>query len=80
VPVSRRAAVSRQAGWISPVVLVGGVVCGTWRSTVTTCESRGSRKRAGRLGLRCARRPHDSRRSSDVISGRWRRWHSPRAA
>jgi hypothetical protein len=30
VPVSRRAAVSRQAGWISPVVLVGGAVCGTW--------------------------------------------------
>jgi Winged helix DNA-binding domain len=30
VPTSRRAAVSRQAGWISPVVVVGGVVCGTW--------------------------------------------------
>lgn len=30
VPPARRAAVSRQAGWISPVVLVGGVVCGTW--------------------------------------------------
>jgi len=30
VPASRRAAVSRQAGWISPVVVVGGVVCGTW--------------------------------------------------
>jgi hypothetical protein len=30
VPKARRAAVSRQAGWISPVVLVGGVVCGTW--------------------------------------------------
>ncbi|MGH3077463.1 MAG: DNA glycosylase AlkZ-like family protein [Gaiellaceae bacterium] len=30
VPASRRTAVSRQAGWISPVVLVGGVVCGTW--------------------------------------------------
>ena len=29
-PTSRRAAVSRQAGWISPVVVVGGVVCGTW--------------------------------------------------
>jgi hypothetical protein len=22
--------VSKQSGWISPVVLVGGVVCGTW--------------------------------------------------
>jgi hypothetical protein len=30
VPTSRRAAVSRQAGWISPVVVVGGVVRGTW--------------------------------------------------
>ncbi|HUF01035.1 MAG TPA: winged helix DNA-binding domain-containing protein [Gaiellaceae bacterium] len=30
VPRSRRAAVSKQAGWISPVVVVGGVVCGTW--------------------------------------------------
>jgi hypothetical protein len=29
-PSPRRAAVSRQAGWISPVVIVGGVVCGTW--------------------------------------------------
>jgi hypothetical protein len=30
VPLARRAAVSRQAGWISPVVIAGGVVCGTW--------------------------------------------------
>jgi Winged helix DNA-binding domain len=30
VPTSRRAAVSRQSGWISPIVVVGGVVCGTW--------------------------------------------------
>jgi hypothetical protein len=30
VPASRRAAVSRQSGWISPVVVVGGVVSGTW--------------------------------------------------
>jgi hypothetical protein len=30
VPASRRAAISRQAGWISPVVVAGGVVCGTW--------------------------------------------------
>lgn len=29
-PWARRAAVSRQAGWISPVVVVGGAVCGTW--------------------------------------------------
>lgn len=31
IPQVRRAAVSRQAGWISPVVVSGGVVCGTWR-------------------------------------------------
>ena len=30
VPAKRRAAVSRQSGWISPVVVAGGVVCGTW--------------------------------------------------
>jgi hypothetical protein len=30
VPSGRRAAVSRQSGWISPVVLRGGVVSGTW--------------------------------------------------
>jgi len=30
VPSSRRAAVSRQSGWISPVVVGGGVVRGTW--------------------------------------------------
>ncbi|HEX9495786.1 MAG TPA: crosslink repair DNA glycosylase YcaQ family protein, partial [Candidatus Limnocylindria bacterium] len=29
-PVKRRSAVSKQAGWISPVVLSGGVVRGTW--------------------------------------------------
>ena len=31
IPQARRAAVSRQAGWISPVVVSGGVVSGTWR-------------------------------------------------
>jgi DNA glycosylase AlkZ-like len=30
VPTARRSAVSRQAGWISPVVVAGGVVSGTW--------------------------------------------------
>jgi hypothetical protein len=30
VPATRRAAVSKQSGWISPVVVAGGVVCGTW--------------------------------------------------
>lgn len=30
VPAGRRAAVSKQAGWIAPVVVSGGVVSGTW--------------------------------------------------
>lgn len=30
VPAARRAAVSKQSGWISPVVVAGGVVRGTW--------------------------------------------------
>jgi len=30
VPAPRRSAVSKQSGWISPVVVAGGVVCGTW--------------------------------------------------
>ena len=30
VPSARRGAVSKQSGWISPVVVAGGVVCGTW--------------------------------------------------
>jgi len=30
VPAARRAAVSRQSGWISPVVVAAGVVKGTW--------------------------------------------------
>jgi hypothetical protein len=30
VPTPRRAAVSRQSGWIAPVVVAGGVVCGIW--------------------------------------------------
>jgi hypothetical protein len=29
-PAARRSAVSKQSGWISPVVVAGGVVCGTW--------------------------------------------------
>jgi hypothetical protein len=30
VPPARRGAVSRQSGWISPVVVAGGIVRGTW--------------------------------------------------
>jgi winged helix DNA-binding protein len=33
VPARRRTAVSKQSGWISPVVLAGGVVRGTWGVT-----------------------------------------------
>jgi hypothetical protein len=31
IPRGRRTAVSRQSGWIAPVVVVGGVVGGTWQ-------------------------------------------------
>jgi hypothetical protein len=31
VPPGRRAAVSRQSGWIAPLVVAGGVVRGTWK-------------------------------------------------
>src|SRR5687768_5165999 len=30
IPAARRRAVSRQSGWIAPVVVAGGVVTGTW--------------------------------------------------
>jgi hypothetical protein len=30
IPPGRRTAVSKQAGWIAPIVTVGGVVAGTW--------------------------------------------------
>jgi len=30
IPTGRRPAVSTQSGWIQPVVIVGGVVRGTW--------------------------------------------------
>jgi hypothetical protein len=30
LPQARRRAVSRQSGWIAPVVVAGGVVSGTW--------------------------------------------------
>jgi DNA glycosylase AlkZ-like len=61
VPPARRAAVSRQAGWISPVVLLGGVVAGTWELDGSTVQvtwfseaggpaTRGLRTEASRLG------------------------------
>jgi hypothetical protein len=36
VPAARRSLVSRQAGWISPVVLRNGVVAGTWELDAET--------------------------------------------
>ncbi len=38
--VSRRAEVSRAAGWISPVVIAGGAVAGTWELTGDTVNVR----------------------------------------
>lgn len=37
-PAARRRAVSRTAGWIAPVVVVGGVVCGTWELARDTVQ------------------------------------------
>jgi hypothetical protein len=37
---SRRAEVSRAAGWISPVVIAGGTVAGTWKADGTTIALR----------------------------------------
>jgi len=34
-PAKRRREVSKQSGWISPVIVFGGVVCGTWDRTAT---------------------------------------------
>ena len=30
IPAARRTAVSKQSGWIAPIVVAGGVVSGTW--------------------------------------------------
>jgi len=51
IPASRRAAVSRQSGWIAPVVVAGGVVSGTWELdgdsvTIGWFEEAGSPPRA----------------------------------
>jgi hypothetical protein len=46
VSAAHRAAVSRQAGWISPVVLRGGVVCGTWELDDGTARIRWFREAA----------------------------------
>jgi hypothetical protein len=38
IPPGRRAHVSRTAGWIAPLVLVGGVVSGTWALNLDRVE------------------------------------------
>lgn len=38
IPASRRREVSRQSGWIAPVILRGGVVSGTWQLRDSTVE------------------------------------------
>ncbi len=65
LPLARRPLVSRTAGWISQVVLVGGAVAGTWTHAVkkdrlaievapwrrlTAAEQRGIDKEAARIG------------------------------
>jgi hypothetical protein len=51
VSPARRAAVSRQAGWISPVVVAGGVVAGTWELQPSTAPISWFRE-AGRVPRR----------------------------
>ena len=55
VPSNRRRAVSKQSGWISPVVLAGGVVRGTWglagdRVVVAWFKEGGAVQRTGLWG------------------------------
>jgi hypothetical protein len=50
VPAKRRRSVSKQSGWIAPVVLAGGVVRGTWelgddRITITWFKEAGAMPR-----------------------------------
>ena len=47
---ARRRAVSKQSGWISPVVVAGGVVCGTWELDGDGVQSPGSGRPASRRG------------------------------
>ncbi len=54
VPPSRRTAVSRQAGWISAVVVAGGVVGGTWELDDTEARIAWFRE-SGRPPLRMLR-------------------------
>jgi len=51
VSPARRAVVSRQAGWISPVVVAGGVVAGTWELQPRTARISWFRE-AGRVPRR----------------------------
>lgn len=55
VPVARRRLVSRQSGWIAPVVVAGGVVSGTWeldadRVRIAWFAEAGRRPRAALTG------------------------------
>jgi hypothetical protein len=55
VPARRRTAVSKQSGWIAPVVLAGGVVKGTWqlagdRLVVAWFKEAGAVQRTGLQG------------------------------
>ena len=57
VPAARRSAVSRQSGWISPVVVAGGRVSGTW-------ELKGTEVRIAWFGE--AGRPPERRLQAEV--------------
>ena len=68
VPAARRAAVSRQAGRISPVVVAGGVVSGTWTLDHDRVRVAWFREAGRPRGTRWRRRSRGSPRSLIVTS------------
>jgi hypothetical protein len=76
IPAARRAAVSKQSGWISPVVLAGvwSAARGNWMAS--TRASPGSRRRDDRRGTRLGRRSRGSPRYSVEACARRSAWRS----
>ena len=68
VPTARRREVSKQSGWISPVVVKGGVVSGTWERDDDTVRITWFGKREGSHAQGWRRRWRVWRRSSATTS------------
>ena len=74
-PPSRRRAVSKQSGWIAPVVLMGGVVSGTWeadrRALTVTWFGEAGRKRGQAITRQAKRVARILGRdlSTDIVDG-----------